>query len=49
MKNIKGYGMVNVQARLQLTFGNSYGLWIDSEEGQGTTVTIVHPIIRHIT
>ncbi|BDG47584.1 sensor histidine kinase [Parageobacillus sp. KH3-4] len=49
MKNIKGYGMVNVQARLRLTFGDSYGLWIDSKEGQGTTVTIMHPIIRHIT
>lgn len=47
MKKMKGYGMINVQARIQLTFGNSYGLKVDSEEGKGTTVTIVHPIIRH--
>jgi two-component system, sensor histidine kinase YesM len=49
MKGIKGYGMINVHARIQLTFGSSYGLSIDSEEGQGTTVTVVHPIVRHIT
>ncbi|MFC0296689.1 cache domain-containing sensor histidine kinase [Geobacillus jurassicus] len=48
MKKVKGYGMVNVQARLQLTFGPSYRLHIDSEEGKGTTVTIVHPIITHL-
>ncbi|RXS91414.1 sensor histidine kinase [Geobacillus sp. PK12] len=48
MKKVKGYGMVNVQARLQLTFGPSYRLHIDSEEGQGTVVTIVHPIIPYL-
>ncbi len=48
MKKVKGYGMMNVQARLQLTFGPSYRLHIDSEEGKGTTVTIVHPIITHL-
>ncbi|WMJ15598.1 ATP-binding protein [Geobacillus proteiniphilus] len=48
MKKVKGYGMVNVQARLQLTFGPSYRLHIDSEEGKGTVVTIVHPIIPYL-
>jgi two-component system sensor histidine kinase YesM len=40
-----GYGIMNVQARLKLTFGEPYGVFIDSEYGKGTTVTIVHPII----
>ncbi|KXG10811.1 Sensor histidine kinase YehU [Anoxybacillus sp. P3H1B] len=43
---VQGYGMLNVQARMQLTFGSTYGLWIDSEEGKGTTVTMIHPIVR---
>ncbi|NNV07601.1 sensor histidine kinase [Geobacillus sp. MMMUD3] len=49
MRNIKGYGMINVHARLQLTFGPSYRLYVDSEQGKGTTVMIVHPIITHLS
>lgn len=45
----QGYGVQNVQARIQLTFGERYGLLIDSEEGVGTTVTIVHPMLKDIT
>ncbi|MFC3343390.1 cache domain-containing sensor histidine kinase [Paenibacillus abyssi] len=45
-KDSSGYGIMNVQARINLTFGDPYGLSIESELGQGTTVTIVHPIIR---
>lgn len=45
----QGYGIQNVQARIRLTFGERYGLVIDSEEGVGTTVTIVHPILKDIT
>jgi two-component system sensor histidine kinase YesM len=41
-----GYGILNVQARLQLTFGEAYGLFIDSEQGAGTKVTILHPILH---
>jgi two-component system sensor histidine kinase YesM len=44
-KNL-GYGMMNVQARIKLTFGDAYGLSIDSEKGEGTTVTAILPIIR---
>ncbi|MGO4540791.1 cache domain-containing sensor histidine kinase [Paenibacillus sp. 2TAB19] len=44
----QGYGIQNVQARIRLTFGERYGLVIDSEEGVGTTVTIVHPILKDI-
>jgi two-component system sensor histidine kinase YesM len=40
-----GYGIMNVQARIKLTFGERYGVLIDSDYGKGTTVKIVHPII----
>jgi len=39
-----GYGMMNVQSRLKLTYGEAYGISIDSEIANGTTVTIVLPI-----
>ncbi|MFA9560603.1 sensor histidine kinase [Evansella sp. AB-rgal1] len=45
-KQVIGYGIVNVHARLKLTFGESYGLQLDSEENEGTVVTIYHPILR---
>ncbi len=38
-----GIGLSNVQARLQATFGPSYGLRIESQVGRGTTVTINLP------
>lgn len=41
-----GYGLLNVHSRLVLTFGRSFGLSISSEWGQGTVVTITHPIIK---
>jgi len=41
-----GYGLVNVQERIRLTFGAGYGIRIDSAPGRGTEVTIVHPLIR---
>ncbi len=44
----QGYGVLNVQARIQLTFGERYGMSIESKLGKGTTVTIVHPILRDI-
>ncbi|WP_316245316.1 sensor histidine kinase [Gracilibacillus timonensis] len=39
----KGYGMLNVQARIQLTHGPEYGLTIASERNVGTKVTILLP------
>ncbi|RRJ63519.1 sensor histidine kinase [Paenibacillus oralis] len=42
----KGYGMLNVQARIALTFGAKYGIAIQSELGRGTVVTMTHPLIR---
>ncbi|MBV7505599.1 sensor histidine kinase [Bacillus sp. sid0103] len=41
-----GYGMINVQARIKLTFGDAYGISIDSEIGKGTTVKVVLPAIK---
>lgn len=40
-----GYGLMNIQARMRLTFGEQYGIHIESEVGKGTKVTIVHPVI----
>lgn len=45
-RNKKGYGLLNVQARIQLTHGENYGISIDSQVDIGTTVTIVLPIIE---
>ncbi|WP_091068116.1 sensor histidine kinase [Paenibacillus sp. NFR01] len=42
-----GYGILNVQARIRLTYGEPYGLSIDSEPGKGTVATIRHPIVRN--
>jgi two-component system sensor histidine kinase YesM len=44
----KGYGLLNVQSRLVLTFGAAYGLSIKSEPGKGTLVTIVHPYMKEL-
>ncbi|MNJ53968.1 Sensor histidine kinase YehU [compost metagenome] len=41
-----GYGILNVQARIRLTFGDKYGLSLDSTLGEGTVVTVTHPLIR---
>ncbi|WP_248927008.1 cache domain-containing sensor histidine kinase [Paenibacillus hamazuiensis] len=41
-----GYGIMNVQDRIVLSFGAPYGLSIVSEPGNGTVVTVTHPIIR---
>ncbi|TXC90561.1 sensor histidine kinase [Metabacillus litoralis] len=43
-----GYGMMNVQERIKLTYGNNYGIKIDSKVGEGTIVTIFLPIKRDI-
>ncbi|WP_312099343.1 sensor histidine kinase [Niallia sp.] len=39
-----GYGMMNVQARIKLTYGEAYGLSIDSQMNKGTEVTIKLPL-----
>ncbi len=47
---IGGIGIPNVNDRIQLNFGNEYGLYITSEPGKGTTCSItlpeVHPTLE---
>ena len=40
-----GYGLYNVHERIRLTYGEEYGLSIDSEEGVGTTASIRIPAL----
>lgn len=41
--NPSGFGLFNVNQRMQLNYGPSYGLEIDSVYGEGTIVTVVIP------
>ncbi len=41
-----GYGILNVQERIRLTFGKRYGIQIESEYGKGTEVTIRLPLLQ---
>ncbi|OUM95266.1 MAG: histidine kinase [Thermobacillus sp. ZCTH02-B1] len=45
----RGFGLINVHERLRLTFGERYGLVIDSARGEGTTVTVIHPALPEDT
>ena len=38
-----GYGVRNVNSRIQLEYGEAYGLSIESEPGKGTKVTVRIP------
>lgn len=42
----KGIGVNNVNKRIKINFGEEYGVKIDSEMDEGTTVTIYLPIIK---
>lgn len=39
-----GYGIRNVNARIQMMFGEEYGLFYESEPGKGTRITIRFPM-----
>lgn len=41
-----GYGLRNVHDRIQIRFGQGYGLRIHSELGRGTKVSLVFPVYR---
>ena len=42
-RNSVGYGLKNVHDRIQIRFGQSYGLRIESELGHGTSVFLNFP------
>ena len=39
-----GYGLKNIDERIKLTFGESYGISFRSRQGKGTTVIINIPV-----
>lgn len=45
-KSTLGYGLQNIQKRIQLHFGSTYGLTLHSIPGEGTEVIIRHPLIQ---
>ena len=42
-----GIGVKNVNERIKLYFGERYGLTIDSEPDEGTTITILLPAVPY--
>ena len=42
----KGIGLKNVNRRIKLHYGNSYGLMIQSKKGEGSKVLIKIPVVR---
>lgn len=45
-ENHSGFGARNVHERLRLSFGDAYGLSYRSVRGEGTEVTVRHPIVE---
>ncbi|GGD48461.1 sensor histidine kinase [Paenibacillus nasutitermitis] len=43
---LNAIGMDNIRKRIELHFGDAYGLWITSGPDQGTTAKIIVPIIN---
>lgn len=46
-KQGSGVGLVNVNNRIQILFGKQYGLKIESEPDEGTTVSICIPAVLY--
>ena len=46
VRQMTGFGLVNVHQRIRLTYGADYGLTLDSGIGQGTTITLRIPAIK---
>ena len=40
----RGFGMANVEKRITMLYGEEYGISVDSEYEEGTTVTVRIPI-----
>ena len=41
-----GYGVKNIRERIKLFYGEEYDVIFDSKTGEGTTVTLILPMIR---
>lgn len=46
-KRGSGVGLVNVNRRIQLFFGQEYGITVESEPDEGTTVRIRMPAVPY--
>ncbi len=46
-KHGSGVGLVNVNNRIQILFGKEYGLTVESELDEGTTVSICIPAVPY--
>lgn len=46
-KHGSGVGLINVHTRIQLMFGNDYGLMVESEADVGTVVTVHLPAVPY--
>jgi len=43
-----GFGLKNVNTRIQLYYGEQYGLTIESQYQEGTRVTVAIPLREHM-
>lgn len=46
-KHGSGVGLVNVNSRIQILFGKEYGLFVESEPDEGTSVSICIPAVPY--
>lgn len=47
VEQFNSIGIKNVRRRVELYFGEGYGLWIESKENEGTTAKIIVPILKN--
>lgn len=46
LKDLRGIGLANIQARIRLKYGTGFGLRIESQQGTGTRVILLLPFIQ---